>query len=96
MTQPEQISLWKGTIWTLAIGGPIMSWWIYHDLSALATGAKESVDVWGPAATVYNAFGFWPAVACLPVLCLVVIGILAFRLEKAKSSAPPQDVAGDA
>jgi len=91
MTPAEQTSVLKGTIWTLVVGGPIMSYWIYHDLSALESGAKKSVSVWGPAATLYESLGFWPAVLCLPALCLVGIGVASYRLEKAKSALPAEE-----
>ncbi len=81
----EQINVSKRVIWIVGILGPALSYWIYHDLMTLETGAEQSVIVWAPVAMLYDNFGFWPAVLCWPLLCLVIIGASFFRIAKAKS-----------
>lgn len=81
----EQIRVSKLGLWALLIAGPALSLWTYHDLSSLESGAERSVRVWAPVAMLYNNFGFWPAVACWPVLCGFCAASAFFRIEKAKS-----------
>ncbi|MGC4072356.1 MAG: hypothetical protein QM760_07545 [Nibricoccus sp.] len=76
----------------MATLGPVLSYWTYHDLTAVETGAEESVSVWAPVAVLYNNFGFWPAVLCWPLLCLFVIGASFFRIEKARSMITSKEI----
>ena len=82
----KQIKISKRVIWMLAVSGTALSYWIYRNLAWVAAGKAATGVIWGPPAMLYNDFGFWPAVTCLPLLCLGIIGLCLFRIKKAKNS----------
>lgn len=84
-TPAEQIKVFTRAIGIVVVLGPLVSGWIYFLLQRLERGEDESTSVWAPIAMLYEFFGFWPAVLCLPVLCLLGLVSLVHQRETAKS-----------
>ncbi len=89
----EQIRASKRAAWVLAVAGLVMGVWTYQSLSGPQPGPDEARSVWGVIAMVYDLLGFWPAVLFWPLLCLFGIGLVSFRVLKAKSMMRSKDAA---
>jgi hypothetical protein len=65
------------------------------DLNALESGEVETVWLWAPIVSLYERFGYWPAVLLPPVLGLVCGSILCWSLMKRGTIYPPQPNEGE-
>jgi len=61
---------------------------VAYELAQVEYGSAQSVRVWAPVAFLYNNFGFWPAVLAVPVLGLLVIMALAWKLRTIREANP--------
>jgi hypothetical protein len=61
---------------------------VAYELAQVEYGSAKSVRVWAPVAFLYNNFGFWPAVLAVPVLGLLLIMALAWKLRTIREANP--------
>src|SRR5262245_1919352 len=59
-----------------------------YELMRVEYGWARSVSVWAPVAFVYNSLGFWPAVLLIPVLGLLLMMYLGWKLRAIRESNP--------
>ena len=81
----EQIVVSKRIIWLMPVAGAIPALWTYLDLRGLEDGTAQAVTLWGPVATIYDYFGFWPAALCFPTIILFVVVLSIYRIERSKA-----------
>lgn len=68
-----------------ALGFVVLTAMNVHDLLDLERGNADSVRVWAPVALIYDAFGFWPAATCVPIVGALTLVALVRRLRRIQS-----------
>jgi hypothetical protein len=58
-----------------------------YQLMQVESGAAQSVRVWRPVALLYESFGFWPAVLCVPVMGLLLLLAFVWKLWSIRQSS---------
>ncbi len=91
----EQIFMSKRFIRLMPIVGAIPSIWTYVDLRSLEDGSSERVSLWGPVATIYEHFGFWPAALFFPAIILFVVVLSIYRIERSKAKIGFRETGSD-
>jgi hypothetical protein len=82
---PVQLQHYRRILWMSAFAFPILSGFIVYELNRLESGEVERVNIFAPAALLYNHLGYWPAVLVVPVLGVVCIPVLILKMRRLRS-----------
>jgi hypothetical protein len=83
----EQAGYILGWIWIFAVAFVLFSGYIAFRLIQLESGQAQVVKVWPIVDEIHRAFGFWPAILCAPVLGLLYLLALAWKLRSIRKVA---------
>ena len=54
------------------------------DITAVENGTKQRESVLAPVAFLYNWLGYWPAVLLLPLLYVLLIGYIIYKITSGR------------
>lgn len=72
------------------IAFPLLSVSVAYNLNRLETWRVDSVSIPAPIAAVYDAYGFGPAVAVVPIIGLGCCLVFLYRIQKLRTAAKQQ------
>lgn len=82
----EKISYYKRILLIAIPAFIILSVWIFWQLYNLELGLVESVSLWEPISLLYDWGGFWVAVLATPILGILLVIELIFKIKKLRNS----------
>jgi hypothetical protein len=83
----QQVRQTRNSMLITGAGTVLLGGFIAYQLFQVEFGTAQSVRVWAPVALLYNSFGFWPAILCVPVLGVVILLVLARKLRSIRESS---------
>lgn len=78
--EPEQKLYFHSVLWLLSIGFPVISVWTVYELNCLEDGNGDGILLF-PVLTIYQHYGYWPAVITMPTIGGACILIVALRIR---------------
>lgn len=88
---PQRIRHYKRSLWVTPIAVAAYVGMLAYDLHQLESGAVKQVSIWQPMALLYEHFGYWPTVLCLPTVCLICTVIIWRKLRQAQAKLREED-----
>jgi len=88
----EQARQIRASMRLIAVVTILFGGYMAYQIMQVEYGWAQHVRVWEPVADVYKFLGFWPAVLCVPVLGLLILLALAWKLRSIRESTPPTTV----
>ena len=85
----EQARQTRNFMWFICVGTVLLGGFMASQMMQVEFGPAQSVRVWWPVALLYDSFGFWPAILCVPVLGLLILLALAWKLRSITERASP-------
>jgi hypothetical protein len=85
----EQARQIRTSMRMIAIVTILFAGFMAYQVMQVEYGWARSVRVWEPVANLYNSFGFWPAVLCVPVLGSLILLALGWKLHSIGKRMPP-------
>jgi hypothetical protein len=82
----EKITYYKRILFIALPAFIILSVWIFWQLNNLELGLVESVSLWEPISLLYDWGGFWLAVLATPILGILLVIELIFKIKKLRNS----------
>lgn len=86
----EQARQIRATMRFIAIVTILFGGYTAYQVMQVEYGWARSVRVWEAVAGVYNAYGFLPAILCVPLLGLLILLALAWKLRSIRERMPPK------
>jgi hypothetical protein len=83
----EQARQTRNFMWIIGVATVLLGGFMAYQMMQVESGAAQSVRVWWPVALLYDSFGFWPAILCVPILGLLILLGLAWKLRSIRESA---------
>jgi hypothetical protein len=83
----ERPAALRRIMWLGGSAAAALSVWSAWGLWSVESGRAERAEVWGPVATVYRHFGFWPAALTCPALGVLIVSSARTKLRKLEAEA---------
>jgi hypothetical protein len=80
----EQARQIRAAMRLIAIVTVLFGGYTAYQVMQVEYGWTRSARVWEPVASVYNAYGFLPALLCVPLLGLLILLVLAWKLRSTR------------